>query len=90
MELPLGWPAIVAPVAALLLWISWKFFLEPSVLPDLPIVGYDRTQWFAWPRTLYKSFHSFRDLYGEAFEKVYLFAIFLLVNMELETYCCTI
>ena len=78
MELPFGSPAIVAPAAALLLWIFWKFYLEPSVLPDLPIVGLDRTQWFAWPRTLYKSFRSFRDLYSEAFEKVCLFAFFLL------------
>lgn len=61
---------MVAPVAAFLLWITWKVFFQPSVLPDLPIVGLDRTQWFAWPRTLYKSFHNFRDLYGEAYEKV--------------------
>lgn len=87
MESLFGPPAIVAPAAAFLLWISWKIFLEPSVLPDLPIVGLDRSQWFAWPRTLYKSFHSFRELYGEAYEKVCLFAIFLLVDIELET-CC--
>ncbi|KAF1933736.1 cytochrome P450 [Didymella exigua CBS 183.55] len=64
-----GVPAIIAPAAAFLLWIFWKVFLKPSILPDLPIVGLDRSQWFAWPRTLYKSFHGFRELYGEAYEK---------------------
>lgn len=75
MENPFKSPAIVAPAATIFLWILWKVFLEPSVLPDLPIVGLDRKQWFAWPRTLYKSFHSFRELYGEAYEKVRVPAI---------------
>ena len=89
MEYPFGSPAIVAPVTAFLLWISWKVFLEPNVLPDLPIVGLDRSQWFAWPKTLYRSFHSFRELYGEAYDKVYLFANLLLVKIELVTCCAT-
>src|SRR5688572_28016822 len=63
-------PALAASAAALILWLCWKVFLEPSVLPDLPIVGLDQGQWFAWPRTLYRSFHSFRDIYEEAYKKV--------------------
>jgi hypothetical protein len=65
-------PAVVAPLVALLLWIAWKVFLEPSILPDLPIVGLDRAQWFAWPRTYYQSFHGHRELYKEANQKVCL------------------
>ena len=65
-------PAVVAPAVATLLWIAWKVFLEPSVLPDLPIVGLDRSQWFAWPIVYYQTFHGHRELYAEANQKVCL------------------
>lgn len=70
MELLLESPTVVPALAACLLWIFWKAFLEPSILPDLPIVGLDRSQWFAWPRTIHRAFNSYREIYSEAYEKV--------------------
>lgn len=66
-------PAVVATIVALLLCVAWKLFLEPSVLPDLPVAGLDRAQWFAWLRTYYRSFHRHRELYVEANQKVCLY-----------------
>lgn len=65
-------PTAVAALVALLLWILWKVFLEPSILPDLPVIGLDRSQWLAWPRLIYRAFNSYRDICNEAYEKVCL------------------
>lgn len=70
MEALIRLPSVAVPAAAFLVWICYKIFLQPNVLPDLPIVGLDKRQWFAWPRLLYRSFHSFRDIYSEAYENV--------------------
>ncbi|KAF3006872.1 hypothetical protein E8E13_010910 [Curvularia kusanoi] len=69
MDSLLGSPAVLVSAGACFLWISWKLFLEPSILPDLPIVGLDRSQWFAWQKAYRKAFNSYRELYGEANEK---------------------
>ena len=74
-------PTVAAALATLILWIFWKTFLEPSILPDLPIVGLDRSQWFAWPRTIHRAFNSYREIYGEAYEKVCPSIVFLLSNL---------
>lgn len=70
MEALIRSPSVVLPIAALLLWICYKVFLQPGVLPDLPIVGLEKKQWFAWPRLLYRSFHSYRNIYSEAYNNV--------------------
>jgi hypothetical protein len=57
--------------AGLLLYCLWKTFLQPSTLPELPIIGHDEKQWFAWPRTLYRSYFNYRSLYWDAYHKVW-------------------
>jgi hypothetical protein len=84
MENLLASPAVAVALAACLLCIFWKAFLEPSILPDLPIVGLDRSQWFAWPRTIHRAFNSYREIYGEAYEKVCLCIVFLTSDLDLE------
>lgn len=76
-----GSTTVAAAFAACLAWAFWKVFLEPSILPDLLIAGLDQSQWFAWPRTILRAFNSYREIYGEAYEKVCLFAVFLLLNL---------
>lgn len=81
MENILASPAFVAAIAACLLWIFWKAFLDPGILPDLPIVGLDRSQWFAWPKTIFRAFNGYREIYSEAYEKVRLCLILLQLDV---------
>lgn len=62
-------PTALASVAFLVL-CYWRVFSKSSILPDLPVIGYDQKQWFAWPRTLYFAYNNYRVLYKEAYDKV--------------------
>jgi hypothetical protein len=64
---------VTLPIA--IIYLIYKLLFEPSILPDLPIIGFDKKQWFGWPRTLYRSFHNFRHIYDEAYEKVRWFIL---------------
>lgn len=68
-------PSIAVTLFGVVAYILWKSFFASSTLPDLPIVGYDPSQWFAWPRTLIRSFTNFRSLYTEAYDKVRCYSI---------------
>jgi hypothetical protein len=53
-----------------LLWMVWKAFLQSSIVPDLPIAGYDNKEWFAWPKLLFRATLNFREIHAEAYKKV--------------------